>query len=420
MPLRQRPQGCPLKGSRFIESIRLDSILSFGPHALDDLDTPDLSLEPLNVLIGPNASGKSNFIAALSLLSAAPRDLQVLFREGGDSRHWPWNGGWSPISPTLEVKVDLPATISRVKYSLSFDDTGLGFELRDEVIELPKEERLGWSHEPTLYRYRGADGSAVARPHGSDGGLIDSKQQLHPVEVAPDQSVLSQLRDPETYPALTGLADLFEGMSFYRDLPAGRHAPARLPQPTDLEHDRLLEDASNLGVVLSDLQNMPEVKKLLLERMRIFYPAIEDVVTNVSGGAVQVFFHEERLMDAVPATRVSDGSLRYLCLLVALCSPRRSWIICIEEPEIGLHPDMLPEVAKLLVEATEHSQIFVTTHSDILVDALTDIPEAVIVCEKENGATKLRRLDAGQLEPWLERYRLGELWTRGEIGGNRW
>ena len=87
---------------------------------------------------------------------------------------------------------------------------------------------------------------------------------------------------------------------------------------------------------------------------------------------------------------------------------------------MGLHPDIIPEVAKLLVDASSRSQIFVTTHSDILVNALTDVPEAVIVCEKQDGATQLRRLDSERIKPWLKDYRLGEIWTRGEIGGNRW
>ena len=122
----------------------------------------------------------------------------------------------------------------------------------------------------------------------------------------------------------------------------------------------------------------------------------------------------------VPATRLSDGSLRYLCLLVVLCHPEPPPVICIEEPEIGLHPDIIPEVAKLLVEASSRSQIFVTTHSDVLVDALTDTPEAVVVCEKRDGATELQRLDAKDLKHWLDDYRLGEIWSRGVIGGNRW
>ena len=182
----------------------------------------------------------------------------------------------------------------------------------------------------------------------------------------------------------------------------------------------MLEDASNLGLVLNDMQNQPDVKRRILDRLRDFYPLVEDVVTTVSGGTVQIFFHEKGLRQAVPATRLSDGSLRYLCLLAVLCHPDPPSVVCIEEPEIGLHPDVIPEVAKLLVEASSRSQIFVTTHSDILVDALTDVPESVVVCEKVDGATQLRRLSAEELKPWLEQYRLGELWTRGEIGGNRW
>ena len=87
---------------------------------------------------------------------------------------------------------------------------------------------------------------------------------------------------------------------------------------------------------------------------------------------------------------------------------------------MGLHPDIIPEVAKLLIEASSRSQIFVTTHSDVLVDALSEVPAAVVVCEKVDGATQLRRLDAESLEPWLKEYGLGHLWTRGELGGNRW
>ena len=95
-------------------------------------------------------------------------------------------------------------------------------------------------------------------------------------------------------------------------------------------------------------------------------------------------------------------------------------MICIEEPELGLHPDILPKVADLLRAASARTQVIVTTHSDILVDAMTETPEAVVVCAKEQGQTKMERLKADELEAWLKDYRLGQLWTKGEIGGNRW
>ncbi len=180
------------------------------------------------------------------------------------------------------------------------------------------------------------------------------------------------------------------------------------------------EDASNLGAVLSNLLNQPAVKEQILDRLRDFYPSFRDVTATLVSGSVQIFFHENGLGDAVPATRLSDGSLRYLCLLSVLCNPRPQPVICIEEPELGLHPDIIPEVAKLLVEASSRTQIFVTTHSDVLVDALTDTPEAVVVCEKEDGTTQLQRLDPDRLAHWLEKYRLGQLWSQGQFGGNRW
>jgi predicted ATPase len=95
-------------------------------------------------------------------------------------------------------------------------------------------------------------------------------------------------------------------------------------------------------------------------------------------------------------------------------------LVCIEEPELGLHPDILPTIADLLIEASSRMQLVVTTQSDILVDALTEIPEAILVCEKCVGSTTMKRLKKGDLESWLEKYALGDLWRMGEIGGKRW
>jgi predicted ATPase len=145
---------------------------------------------------------------------------------------------------------------------------------------------------------------------------------------------------------------------------------------------------------------------------------VTDFEPVVEGGTVQVFFSEGDF--SVPATRLSDGALRYLCLLAILCDPEPPPLICIEEPELGLHPDILPKVAALLVVASQRTQLIVTTHSDILVDAMTERPEVVVVCEKHEHRTEMRRLKKEDLTKWLAKYRLGELWTRGEIGGTRW
>ena len=400
-----------MDGVRHIRTIRLDGMLSYAPG------TPELALEPVNVLIGPNGSGKSNLIEALSLLRAAPNDLQMPIREGGGVGEWMWKGAPERSAATLDVTVDNPYSTTALRYRLSFSELWAKFVLGVEAVE--SERPLEGGTQPYVYyRYPYQEGRPVINVSKWEGGRQERK--LEWIDINPENSILSQRRDPLTYPELTYLTGRFTGMAFYREFQVGPRTPPRLPQQADLPHHFLLDDASNLGLVLSDLLNQPAVRQQLLERLRDFYPSINEVVAGVQGGTVQIFFHEEGLRHPVPATRVSDGSLRYLCLLAVLLHPNPPSIVCIEEPEIGLHPDVIPELAKLILEASTRCQIFVTTHSDILVDALSEVPESVLVCEKSGSATQLRRLDGDELRPWLEEYRLGELWIRGRFGGNRW
>ncbi len=402
-----------MEGRRLIESIRLDRILSFGPNE------EAFELEPLNVLIGPNASGKSNLIEALSVLHAAPRDLQVPTREGGGVREWMWKGDVGYWVATIEV--ELKQFITPIRYRLSFREFRGQFSLQHEELEAEGLLRDPDGLPATLYSYRHSGGQPMISAIPEEGGTLSrTRRQFKLDGVKHNQSILSQMKDSRVYPELTHLNDVFDRISLYSGWDFGRFSPIRLPQNTDLQQDFLLEDASNLALVLNEMMNRPGLKNELLEHMRAFYPFIEDIHTRLIGGTVQVFFHEKGLSQAIPATRLSDGSLQYLCLLAVLCNPYPRWIICIEEPEVGLHPDIIPEVGKLLIKASKRSQIFVTTHSDILVDSLSEVPEAVVVCEKVDGATQLRRLDGESLKPWLEKYRLGELWSSGRFGGNRW
>ena len=81
---------------------------------------------------------------------------------------------------------------------------------------------------------------------------------------------------------------------------------------------------------------------------------------------------------------------------------------------------MIQPLARLLLSASERMQLVVTTHSDDLIDEMSGNPSAIIVCDKQSGSSVFRRLDSDQLAEWLKRYRLGQLWRTGEIGGNRW
>jgi predicted ATPase len=191
----------------------------------------------------------------------------------------------------------------------------------------------------------------------------------------------------------------------------------RLPCSAHARSEFLEEGAENLPLVLSQLHGAQ--RTTFLTALNKLFDGIVDVQCPVTGGTVSLFL-EEAGGRSIPASRLSDGTLRYLSLLAILLHPDPPPLICIEEPELGLHPDLLPTLADLLVEASGRVQLVVTTHSDVLVDELTDRPESVVVCEKHDGKTEMRRLDKADLEKWLEDYRLGDLWTSGELGGNRW
>ena len=234
------------------------------------------------------------------------------------------------------------------------------------------------------------------------------------------QSVLAQVRDAERYPELTCLAKDLERIMLYREWTFGRNNVVRSLQKTDLPNANLAEDHANLGLVLNRLSQDYSVRERIVAELRRLYEDVSDFHVSIEFNTAQLFVQEREGQVTVPATRLSDGTIRYLSLLAILCDPAPPPLVCIEEPELGLHPDILPGLAELLLEASERCQLIVTTHSEVLVDALTHEPECVVVCDKMDGQTHLRRLSASDLKDWLEKYRLGELWSSGEIGGNRW
>lgn len=383
-----------------IHSLMPASLLSFGTEA------EPIALRPLNVVIGPNGSGKSNLIEAVGLLQAAPRELAAPVSEGGGVQAWLFQGMKGTAS--LEAVIEYPGGAVPLRYRLAFTERGQRFALAEERLE---EARPRPGNDETTTYFGRDDGHLVIDVQGE-------QRRLRPEDVHPELSILAQRKDPDQYPELTWLGEAFRQIRIYREWSFGRRSVVRTAQRTDLPNDFLAEDTHNLGLVLNRLRRDPEVKEKLLAQLRVLYDGIEDFDVSVEGGTVQVFLQEGRF--TVPATRLSDGTLRYLCLLTVLCHPKPPPLLVIEEPELGLHPDVLPSLVRLLVEASERAQLIVTTHSDILVDALTETPEAVLVCEKQGESTVMRRLDREELDEWLEKYSLGELWTRGDLGGTRW
>ena len=390
--------------SILIHHLTPKNFLSFGP------DNTGIDLQALNLFIGPNGSGKSNLVEAISLMRSAPKEYRDVTRKGGGVAEWVWKGR-PKSSASIEWVVKYPKGQKPLRHTMVFHAIAQSFSLDDESVE---ESEPRHSHEQEVYfYYRYLKGNPVVNT------VTGQKRTLAKDTIEPDRSILAQRRDPETFPELAWLAQSYDGIRIYREWAFGRNAVFREPQKADMRNDYLEEDFSNLGLFLNRLKTrFPVAKKAILAGLKDLYDGISDFDVFIEGGTVQVFFTEGDFV--IPATRLSDGTLRYLCLLAILCDPEPPPLICIEEPELGLHPDILPKVADLLRVAADRTQLIVTTHSDILVDAMTGTPEVVVICSKEQGKTIMERLNPVELSEWLNKYRLGQLWTKGQIGGTRW
>ena len=388
-----------------IKSITPRGLLSFGP------DTPPLELGMLNVLIGPNASGKSNLLDVLGLVRSIPSDMHEAVRGGGGTECWLW-GSDHTQEPELDLVVNSGNLELRHRIVLRSGLFGLQPVL-EQIHNLP---------DTLLYESRFDSRQATIRVRTRD----DDGRDSHPGELVDfgypdqvDQSILSQVMSIFDYPEMTILASEYRSIRMYSTWHFGRDAMLRRPQAADSQGYWLEEDYTNLGMVLSQMGTSPEAKLSIIEGLQELYEGFTSYEAVVNSGSVQIYFTEGR-RHSIPATRLSDGTLRYLCLLAMLYNPHPPRVICIEEPELGLHPDIVAGLAKHLRAASGRMQVILTTHSDILIDSLSDTPESIIVFESHDGATQMERLKRDDLSAWLDKYRLGELWTSGQIGGNRW
>lgn len=395
-----------------LNSLTLQGFLSFGPGSAA------VPLTGLNVLIGPNGVGKSNFIEALELLHAAPKDFSAAIRMGGLPSNWIWHGQDGSAAARIEARLAHEVGRPELRYAIEFMQNTDRLEITDEILEDTPQAGAGEKKGQFYYRFNHGQSviNARQRPAGQPGAIAYAERRL---SLPPHLSALSQIKDPVSFPEFSAVAERFANIQIFREWAFGRSSALRLPQQANLPTDVLLPQLANLGLVLNELEHGPAWERLN-ELLRRFLPRFTRLTTKVSSGAVQIFLHEDGLGVPVPATRLSDGTLRFLCLLAILLNAESSPLICIEEPELGMHPDAMTILAELLVEMSEKTQLIVTTHSDALVSGLTEHAESVLVCEYLAHGTELRRLDAGKLAHWLKDYRLGDLWRTGKVGGNLW
>ena len=393
-----------------IQRLRCDGILSIGRSGLD------LSMEPLNVLIGPNGSGKSNFIEVLALLQAAPRDLSAPIRRMGGISEWFWKGSQATTEACVEVAISYPNRKIPLRHVMIIGRQGEHFEVRDELIS---DEHPNTGAQQPDYYFRFRMGYPLLTELANGPGGHRRMRTLDRNSVNRDASILSQREDPDLYPELGWLQQQYRQIRLYRNWEFGPDAGLRRSPRADEPSTFLTERGENLPLVLSRFRG--DQRQAFVKSLQQLYDGIEDFQVEVGGGRAELFIVERGAGERyIPASRLSDGTLRYMALAAILLDPDPPPLVVIEEPELGLHPDVVLSIGRMLVEASRRMQLVVTTHSRVLIDALDDLPSSVIVCDKHDGESVFERLDPTWLTEWLEQYSLGKLWSAGDLGGNPW
>ncbi len=346
----------------------------------------DFELRPLNVLIGANGAGKSNFVEFFSILqSLISQRLQVTVGKAGGADRFLFLG---------------PGATDQIVAKLNLGG-GFGYEF---ALVPTVQNRLIFGSETVRKKDPGAAGE-IATSLGSghqEANLVAWGVQSRGGFAREEFSSI--------------LSDLTAYQHHFLD--TSPMAAVRLPGQIH-HNDFLYEDASNLAALLFWIK----------ETQRIHYGRIRDVVrlaapffddfkprpVPTNPDLIQLEWLQKDSDYPFLASQLSDGTLRFICLAAALLQSSLPSIMLFDEPELGLHPYALTLLAGLFQQAAKSCQVIVSTQSAPLLNEF--VPEDVIVVEREHGQSTFRRLESTQLSEWLQEYSLGELWQKNVLGG---
>lgn len=232
-----------------IKNIKIKNLLSFNDDGID------LELKKLNVLIGSNGSGKSNFIEAISLLQSAPSYLASPVKDSGGISVWLYQGTKNPIA-NIEVLLNIKNTKHpiTIKHSLSFGEVGNKFDLQDEKIEDSAIHSKNKKSKVSYFYYKFQNNHPILNIKGTE-------RTLERIDIDPEQSILSQRKEPDQYPEITEIGKEYQKIRIYREWTFGRYSMSRQPQKADRRNDFLEENYHNLGLVLNKISTQPALKK---------------------------------------------------------------------------------------------------------------------------------------------------------------
>ena len=370
----------------FLQSVHLRDVLSFRDAKVE--------LKPLNVLIGANGSGKSNFLDAISLLPGFASDASAFLRWQGGPEAWLSKGLGAGPAAKLTFGFD-----EGLEYEVVFGASGPSLHVYAEYLRKgPRKVAALTRHESEI------NGRSPLGPH------YKGEKPTH------ERSILGYL-----FPAQTNWREWQDEIRRIRTYRLAGLSEIRQGVPVGSGDKYLTQTGENLAKIIFDFYQAGLSDKLD-QALQRFGQSYRGVKHDVSGQYWLLRLVEDRLDGSITASRISDGTLRFLQLLVILRHPDPPPLILIEEPELGLHPDAIRIVADELMDASKRTQLIVTTHSAELISAFQHTPDSVLVCEKDfDNATVIRRLDPVSIRRWLKDFSsLGEVWLSGAIGGTRW
>ncbi len=363
----------------------LDKLTIKGFKSIQSLE--NFELRNLNVLIGGNGTGKSNFIDFFRLLRAmmelplpglANASLQSYIAEGGGSDAFLFNG--PKVTPQIEVET-------------MFGQNGYRFKLAHTTEELfiINEEARYYSRAYKQWREIG-NGRTVPFL------LIDK-----------DNSGFYGKRNASSY-----VYEAISSWKIYHFHDTSKNASMRRSETID-DTEYLRFDAANIAPFLYHLKaNNADSYQQIVDSVRLVAPFFGDFILKPNAQEnVRLNWHQKGSDYPLRPYHLSDGTLRFICLVTALLQPNPPSTMIIDEPELGLHPYAIEILAELIQAAAERTQLIVSTQSPALVDCFQ--PEDVVVVTREKGASVFNRLNAQELSAWLEEYSLGDLWRKGVV-----